>query len=52
MPFPPVAMDMLLAAWSAARGHAAFVTPTVEQVTGNPPRTFREWATEHASAFR
>jgi uncharacterized protein YbjT (DUF2867 family) len=52
LPFPPLATDMLLAAWSAARGHRAFVNPTVEKITGNPPRTFREWATEHAAAFR
>ncbi|PZG21601.1 NmrA family NAD(P)-binding protein [Nonomuraea aridisoli] len=28
------------------------VTPTVEQVTGRPPRTFAQWAAEHADAFR
>ncbi|NGO12650.1 NAD(P)H-binding protein [Streptomyces sp. HC44] len=27
------------------------VVPTVEEVTGRPPRTFREWAREHADAF-
>lgn len=27
------------------------VLPTVEQVTRRPPRTFREWATDHAGAF-
>lgn len=27
------------------------VTPTVEQVIGRPPRTFRQWAEEHAEAF-
>ncbi len=27
------------------------VVPTVEQVTGKPPRTFRQWATENASHF-
>jgi uncharacterized protein YbjT (DUF2867 family) len=26
--------------------------PAVRQVTGRPPRTFRQWATEHADAFR
>jgi uncharacterized protein YbjT (DUF2867 family) len=26
-------------------------TPTVAEVTGRPPRTFRQWATEHADAF-
>ncbi len=28
------------------------VTPTVEQVTGRPPRTFAEWAAENIDAFR
>ncbi|MDI1430425.1 NAD(P)H-binding protein [Polyangium sorediatum] len=27
------------------------VTPTVEQVTGRPARTFAQWAAEHAEAF-
>jgi uncharacterized protein YbjT (DUF2867 family) len=30
----------------------AAVLPTVEQVTGRPPRTFTAWAEEHASAFQ
>lgn len=28
------------------------VQPTVEEVTGRPPRTFEEWAVTHADAFR
>ncbi|MFG1997844.1 NAD(P)H-binding protein [Spirillospora sp. NPDC048911] len=28
------------------------VLPTVREVTGNEPRTFRQWATAHADAFR
>jgi uncharacterized protein YbjT (DUF2867 family) len=28
------------------------VLPTVEEVTGRPPRTFEQWASEHADAFR
>jgi uncharacterized protein YbjT (DUF2867 family) len=28
------------------------VHPTVEEVLGRPPRTFRAWAEEHAGAFR
>jgi hypothetical protein len=28
------------------------VVPTVERVTGRPPRTFAQWAAEHAGAFR
>lgn len=28
------------------------VVPTVEEVTGKPPRTFAQWAAEHAAVFR
>jgi uncharacterized protein YbjT (DUF2867 family) len=28
------------------------VLPTVEQVTGRPPRTFAQWARDHVEAFR
>jgi uncharacterized protein YbjT (DUF2867 family) len=28
------------------------VLPTVRTLTGRPPRTFEQWATEHAAAFR
>jgi uncharacterized protein YbjT (DUF2867 family) len=28
------------------------VVPTVEQVTGRPPRSFAQWAAEHAEVFR
>jgi uncharacterized protein YbjT (DUF2867 family) len=31
---------------------AAVVHPTVERVTGSPARTFAQWATENADAFR
>ncbi|GAB0107232.1 NAD(P)H-binding protein [Nocardia sp. JMUB6875] len=30
----------------------SIVRPTVEEITGRPPRTFRQWATIHADAFR
>lgn len=30
----------------------AWVAPDVEQVTGRPGRTFRQWAAEHADDFR
>ncbi|MFI6865818.1 NAD(P)H-binding protein [Nocardia sp. NPDC050406] len=30
----------------------SIVRPTVEEVTGRPPRTFEQWATAHADAFR
>lgn len=31
---------------------ASTVLPTVENVTGRPPRTFAQWVSEHADAFR
>ncbi|WFE93071.1 NAD(P)H-binding protein [Micromonospora sp. WMMD987] len=45
------AVDMLLAAWNAATGRPAYVTPTVADLLGRPARTFRQWATDHATAF-
>ncbi|MEU9833192.1 NAD(P)H-binding protein [Streptosporangium sp. NPDC048047] len=45
------AVDMLLAAWNAATGHPAYVTSTVSDLLGRPARTFRQWATDHATSF-
>jgi uncharacterized protein YbjT (DUF2867 family) len=45
-------IDMLLNAWRAALGQPAFVSSTFAELTGAPPRTFFEWATDHASEFR
>jgi uncharacterized protein YbjT (DUF2867 family) len=49
--WPAPVVDMLLAAWGAAIGQPAFVTSTVSNVVGLPPRTFRQWAADHADAF-
>ena len=49
---PAPAVNMLLNAWSAALGQPAFVTTTVKHVTGVPPRSFHDWAADHASEFR
>jgi hypothetical protein len=46
----PVA-DMLLSAYAAAVDCPAPVTPTIQDITGRPPRTFREWAIDHAVDF-
>ncbi|MFJ8476906.1 NAD(P)H-binding protein [Kitasatospora sp. NPDC094011] len=35
-----------------AAGHASAVSPDVEKLTGRPPRSFAEFAAEHADAFR
>jgi uncharacterized protein YbjT (DUF2867 family) len=49
---PASVVNMLLDAWAAAIGQPAFVTSTVAEITGAPPRTFLDWATDHAAAFR
>ena len=49
--WPDGVADMLLTAWKAALGHPAYVTSDVQKITGSPPRTFRQWAADHASAF-
>ncbi len=49
---PAFVVNMLLDAWAGAIGQPAFVTSTVEEVTGTSARTFRDWATEHAAEFR
>jgi hypothetical protein len=50
--WPGQVVDMLLAAWGATIGRPAFVTSTVADVVGSPARTFRQWAADHADAFR
>jgi uncharacterized protein YbjT (DUF2867 family) len=45
-------VNMLLTAWAAAMGQPAFVTSTFAELTGVPPRTFLQWATDHAAEFR
>ena len=52
IPFPPPAMNMLLNAWAAALGQPALITSTVEEITGSPARTFRDWAADHAGELR
>ncbi|MFJ9197061.1 SDR family oxidoreductase [Streptomyces flaveolus] len=49
---PSTIVDMLLAAWSAAVGQPAYITTAVADVFGTAPRTFRQWAVDHASAQR
>ena len=48
----PTVVSMLLNAWAAAIGQPAFVSTTFAELTGAPPRTFLEWATDHAAEFR
>jgi uncharacterized protein YbjT (DUF2867 family) len=49
--WPRPAVDMLLAAWRATIGHPAFVTSTLFEILGSPPRSFRQWVADHATAF-
>jgi uncharacterized protein YbjT (DUF2867 family) len=44
--------DHALDAWARFVEQPELVTHTVEEVTGAPARTFREWATDHADDFR
>ncbi|MFJ4468325.1 SDR family oxidoreductase [Streptomyces sp. NPDC089424] len=48
---PRSVVDMLLAAWSAAVGQPAYLTTAVADVLGTAPRTFHQWAADHAAAF-
>jgi len=50
--FPAPAIAMLLDAWAAALGQPAFVTSTVEAITGQPARTHRDWVSDNAAAFQ
>ena len=50
--WPAPVVEMLLAAWAATIGRPAFVTSTVADVAGAPARTFRQWVSDHADAFR
>ena len=47
----PAIADMLLTAYAAATDRPALVTSTVANVAGEPARSFRQWAADHAAAF-
>jgi (4-alkanoyl-5-oxo-2,5-dihydrofuran-3-yl)methyl phosphate reductase len=50
---PAQIADAVLATLAGAgTGPGARTEPTVRELTGFPPRTFRDWATRHAAAFR
>jgi uncharacterized protein YbjT (DUF2867 family) len=50
--WPDPVVEMLLTAWGATIGRPAFVTSTVADIVGAPARTFRQWVSDHADAFR
>jgi uncharacterized protein YbjT (DUF2867 family) len=49
--WPRPVVDMLLAAWGATIGSPAFITSTVFEILGSAPRSFSQWAADHATAF-
>jgi uncharacterized protein YbjT (DUF2867 family) len=49
--WPAPVMEMLMKSWNAALGQRAYVTNTVAEITGTPPRTFFDWASDHVQAF-
>ena len=50
--WPPSFVDGALDHWAKCVTEPELVTPKVEEVTGAPARTFREWAIDHAGDFR
>jgi uncharacterized protein YbjT (DUF2867 family) len=49
---PPEYVDAFFRFFSEGETDETTVHPTVEEVTGRPPRSFERWAIEHADAFR
>jgi uncharacterized protein YbjT (DUF2867 family) len=48
---PPALVDALLSA-AETRSTSTLVTTTVADLTGEPPRSFQQWAHDHRDAFR
>jgi uncharacterized protein YbjT (DUF2867 family) len=48
---PPEYVDAFFDFFAGGAIDETTVLPTVAEVTGRPPRTFREWAQEHAGEF-
>jgi uncharacterized protein YbjT (DUF2867 family) len=48
---PPFVVDRLLELWAGMVEKPAPITRTVEEVTGVPPRTFRQWTLDRARDF-
>jgi uncharacterized protein YbjT (DUF2867 family) len=48
----PGFVDHALDTWAGLVTEPEQVTRTVQEVTGSPARTFREWAADHAADFR
>lgn len=50
--WPPSVVDGMINAYARMVTDQAPVTTTVQEITGTPARTFREWAIDHADDFR
>jgi uncharacterized protein YbjT (DUF2867 family) len=49
---PPQYVDAFMAFFAEGKVDESEVLPTVEEVTGHAPRTFRDWVKENVQAFR
>lgn len=49
--WPPEVPPEILRAWERTTREPSLVTDVVREVTGNAPRTFRQWAEEHRADF-
>ncbi|MFB9299965.1 hypothetical protein, partial [Kibdelosporangium philippinense] len=49
--WPETVANEALGAWAAMTAHPEPITSTVEEVTGAPAKTFREWAQDHIADF-
>jgi uncharacterized protein YbjT (DUF2867 family) len=49
---PPEYVDAFMRFFADGTLDESEVLPTVREVTGRPPRSFEQWATAHADAFR
>lgn len=49
---PAAYVDAFFSFFADGKLDESEVLPTVEEVTGRPPRTFEQWAVTHADAFR
>lgn len=49
--WPPEVPGEILRAWARTTREPSTVTEVVREVTGAPPRTFREWAVDHRADF-
>jgi uncharacterized protein YbjT (DUF2867 family) len=48
---PPAIVDGALQYWARLVTEPELVSPTVEEITGAPPRSFRDWVIDHTGDF-